>query len=149
MAQPKKQTLNELRIEVFKREMTRVGYNVKAFKKVEIERMAKDAFRSWDGKKLKSYGTEFKIIGDNIVTDKVKGQIRNRQREQIKGFKMAKMGEVPMSFGQQIAISNVNAAFGYDIFKFIEDNEITDYDISNMTYVDPKTGMLMSFVGVM
>lgn len=142
-------SLKELRISVFKREMERVGYNVKAFTKKEIETMANEAFKGFDGKQLKSFGRIAVEEDGELVLKKVKGQIRNRQREQIESFQLASFDENPMTFGQQIAAQNIKTAYGYDVFDFIKQNGIVEYDISSMEYEDPKTGDRKSFVGVL
>jgi hypothetical protein len=141
------QSLKDLRISVLKRELERVGYNIEAFTKKEIEAMADEAFKGFDGKQLKSFGAIPKIENGELVLQKVKGQIRKRQREQIESFRLAGFGEEPRTFGQQIAAQNIKAAYGYDVFDFIKQNSITDYDISAMEYEDPITGDRKSFVG--
>ena len=143
------QSLKELRISVFKREMERVGYNVKAFTKKEIETMANEAFKGFDGRRLKSFGAVARVEDGEMITTKVKGQIRNRQREQIEAFKLPRFDEEPRTFGQQIAAQNIKTAYGYDVFDFIKQNGIREYDISNMEYIDPITGDRKSFVGRM
>lgn len=143
------QSLKELRISVFKREMERVGYNVEAFTKKEIETMANEAFKGFDGKQLKSFGAISKVEDGKLVLQKIKGQIRKRQREQIESFRLSGFDEKPRTFGQQIAAQNIKAAYGYDVFEFIKQNGITEYDISSMEYEDPETGERKSFVGRM
>lgn len=141
------QSLKQLRLSVFKREMENAGYNVKAFSKKEIEDMANETFKDYSGKQLKSFGTEFRVEDGKLITIKVKGKIRERQREQIESFKMSNFDEEPKTFGQQIATENIKKAYGYDVFSFIKQNNIREYDISSMEYVDPDTGEVRSFVG--
>lgn len=140
-------SLKQLKIEVFTKEMARVGFNPKAFSKKEIEFLALGAFK--DATSKKSFGAIYTIKNNELVAEKVAGQIRKRQREQIASFKITGVFEEPRSFGQQIAAQSINAAMGYDVFGFIRDNQIVEYDISDLSYVDPLSGELKSFIGTM
>lgn len=141
----KKETLKELKIRVFKREMVKRGFVPDNFTKTEIEDMALDAFRSSTGKQLRSFGAEITQEEDGeVILTRVKGRIRERQREQIESFQLG-----DQSFGQQVAANNFKQFYGYDVFDFIHSKGINEYNLSNGEYVDPETGDTKSFIGGM
>lgn len=140
----KVETLKALKIRVFKREMEKNGYPVKFHKEKDIEKMAMSVFKGMDGKQVRSFGAELTEDEDgNVVITKVKGEIRKRQRAQIESFQMN-----DQTFGQQIAAENIKQYYGYDVFDFIKSRGIEIFNLSNGEYVDPETGDIKTFVGV-
>ena len=141
----KQSKLGALRLEVFTKDMIQLGYNPDAFSKNSLQKMADAAFKGYDGKQLRSFGAKYERQNGQLVLVKVEGEIRKRQMEQIASFKSE--GEYPRTFGQQIADANIKEFYGYDIFSFIKAEGIQEYDISQGTYFDPKTGELKYFGG--
>lgn len=137
------ESLKELKIRVFRNEMDRVGYVSKNFTDKEIETMAIDAFKGFNGKQVASFGAQLAEDDEgNIITERVKGQIRKTQREQIESFQLS-----DRTFGQQIAADNIKRFYGYDVFEMIRTKGIRDYNLSNNEYVDPETGDTLTFTG--
>ena len=141
----KQSKLSALRLEVFKKDMIELGYNPDAFSKTALQKMADETFKGYDGKQLRSFGSKFIRKNGQLVLTKVEGEVRKRQMEQIQSFHSD--AEYPRTFGQQIADANIKEFYGFDIFSFIKANGIEEYDISQGTYYDPKTGELKSFGG--
>lgn len=141
---PKKgNKMAELRFNLQKEEMRRLGYIPENFSDQAIQAIADGTYKGINKYKLKSFGSKMEMKDGHLITVRTKEGIRKRQIAQMKSYHPDKKD--PLTFGQTIAMDNVNEYFGYNVFDFIKENHILDYDISTGIYYDPITGERRDF----
>lgn len=126
-------------------------YNIKDGRKAglskrEMESIYKANLRTvGKHKKLKGYGSEIKV---NKVTGKNEfrrtlGKIQDTKLEQLKAYNPDALDSEgnPRTLAQQAVDKAWRDRYnGRDVFAIMDELGITDYDMSEGTYVDPLTG---------
>lgn len=130
------ESLEDLKVRIFEREMRKIGDSPERYGKMAVRAMARSAFKNASGNKLRSLGAKYVRHGDRLILTRVKGEIQRLTRQQIEQYSEDETFQDARTFGQQISSWNMNQFYGYDVFSFIKENDIEEYDLSKGVWWD-------------
>lgn len=134
-----KNRMKDLRLIKTREILREAGFFPERFSAKELNEIADDMFKSVSGEKLVSLGAELVFKDGKLTNYRRRGKIRERMREQINSYNSdARMEGI--TFGQFISANNVIETYGFDVFQWLDDHGITEYNISEGWYIHPRTG---------
>lgn len=152
ISKAKNASFSEKKLEIAKEILRAQGYSPSRFSPSRLKQFSRDLFKGINGKALKSFGANF--AKSNLATKTMQlikkyGQVNIRKIKQATDFanylKQYGDSENAMTFGQFISSQNVREFYQtnksyQDIFSFIKEKNIKEYNFSEGWYMDPLFG---------